>query len=287
MPLTTSLKRYYKLTKPGIIRGNLIIALAGYLFGAAGNIDWNILLGLAIGSSLIIASACVYNNIIDRHIDKRMDRTKNRALVEGTISVRSASLFGATLLVLAVLVLFITTNLLALTVALIGHIAYVILYTFSKRVTVHGTLLGTISGATPPVIGYVAATSRLDLTTLLLFLILVAWQMPHFYAIAIFRYNDYKKAKIPVLPVVKGYERTRKEIVVYILLFILICVLLGVYGITSLYLVILMILASSYWLYLAMKPYKDVVGWARKQFKWSLNVLLLLSATLSVDHFWR
>ncbi|MEO5499709.1 MAG: protoheme IX farnesyltransferase, partial [Candidatus Saccharimonadales bacterium] len=162
-----TLKRYYVLTKPGIIRGNVIIVIAGYLFGAAGSPSWKTLLGLVVGSSLIIASACVYNNILDRNIDKQMSRTKNRALVENTISVLNAAIFGTVLLVLATLVLFFTTNILALVIALIGHVAYVVLYTFTKRVTVHGTLLGTISGSTPPVIGYVTATGALDSTALL------------------------------------------------------------------------------------------------------------------------
>lgn len=284
---TATLKRYYQLTKPGIIRGNLIIVIAGYLYGSAGNPNWHTLLGLALGSSLIIASACVYNNILDRNIDKQMDRTKKRALVEKTISIPNAVIFGTILLVAAIVTLYFTTNLLALTVALAGHIAYVGLYTFGKRVTIHGTLLGTISGATPPVIGYVAATGSLDITAGLLFLILVSWQMPHFYSIAIFRYDDYKKAKIPVLPVVKGYERTRIEIITYTVLFIILCILLGVFGGASLFTVLLLMLAGMYWLYLCFSPYVDITKWARKQFGWSLSVLLLLSVTLSLDHFWR
>ena len=286
MVLSTTLKRYYLLTKPGIIRGNVLIAAAGYFFGAAGNPQWLTLFGLVIGSSLIIASACVYNNILDRDIDKHMDRTKKRALVEKTISVSNAVFFGTILLVLAIFVLLLTTNILALTIALIGHVSYVIIYTFGKRLTVHGTLLGTISGATPPVIGYVAATGALDLTALLLFLLLVAWQMPHFYSIALFRFDDYKNAKIPVLPVIKGYDRTRKEIIAYILLFFILCVLLGLYGGASLFTVLLLLLASGYWVYLSLFPYTDVTRWAQRQFGWSLSVLLLLSATLSLDHFW-
>lgn len=275
------------LTKPGIIRGNLIIATAGYLFGSAGNPDLKTLLGLMIGSSLIIASACVYNNILDRDVDRLMGRTKKRALVVKTISVRNAFIFGTVLLLLSIAVLYVLTNPLALLIAMIGHGAYVFLYTYSKRKTIHGTLLGTISGATPPVIGYVAATGKLDITALLLFLILVAWQMPHFYAIAIFRFDDYKKANIPVLPVVKGYVRTKTEIIIYILAFLGLVVLLGIYGVASLVTVLLVVLAGCYWLYLSLLKYTDITKWARKQFGWSLKVLLLLSITLSVDNFWR
>ncbi len=280
-------KQYYLLTKPGIIRGNVLIAIAGYLFGASGNINIQTLLGLTFGTILIIASACVFNNILDRSIDKKMERTKNRALVENTITIKSAVIFGTVLLFIAVGVFYLSTNLLALTFALIGHAAYVLLYTFGKRKTVHGTLLGTISGATPPVIGYVAATGMLDLTALILFLILVAWQMPHFYAIAIFRFQDYKNANIPVLPVVKGYERTKKEILVYICIFILTCILFGLYGGASLFTTLVILLVGSYWLYICLMPYANIVSWARRQFGWSLNVLLVLSLSLSLDSFWR
>lgn len=284
---TETLTAYYRLTKPGIVYGNALAAVAGYFFGAFGQPVWTTLLAMLIGICAVMASACVYNNVMDRDIDARMDRTKGRAVVTGAISSRHALLFATILLVIGTAVLALGTNLLTVIVALIGHVAYVILYGIAKRRTVHGTLVGTISGSTPPVIGYVAATGRFDLAALLLFLVLVMWQMPHFYAIAIFRRDDYDRAGIPVLSVVKGLDSTRRQIIAYVILFVVLCAMLGLYGGLSLFGTLVLILVSAYWLYLCLSPIStgQMNDWARRQFGWSLSVLLVFCIVLSVDSF--
>lgn len=287
MTVSKTLSTYYYLTKPGIIYGNALMVVAGYLFGAQGSPSLGIFAAMLFGTCAVIASACVYNNVIDRDIDLKMKRTKKRAVPMGKVTAFRALAFANILLLIGVLLLAFGTNTLTLLVALAGHIAYVVLYGYAKRKTVHGTLVGTLSGSTPPVIGYVAATGGLDLTVLLLFLILVAWQMPHFYAIAIFRRDDYASANIPVLPVVKGLDATRKQIVAYVMLFIVACVALGVFGGASLLGTLVMVLGGAYWLYLCLQPVKEVgqIGWARKQFGWSLMLLLILCGTWSLDSF--
>jgi len=203
------LKAYYRLTKPGIIYGNLLTAAAGFLFAS----KWHIVPGLfaatLAGTSLVIAAACVYNNYIDRNIDKRMARTKKRALVQGTISGKHALIFATMLGVLGFALLLAYTNTLVTVIGVIAFIDYVVLYGISKRRSVYGTIVGSISGAAPIVAGYVAVTNQFDLGALLLFFILVYWQMPHFYGIAMYRFDDYKAAGIPVLPVQKGMARGR------------------------------------------------------------------------------
>ena len=281
-------KTYYRLTKPGIIYGNALTAIAGYFFGAAGQPLAITFFGMLIGICTVMASACVYNNVLDRDIDKKMSRTKNRALVSGAVSPQRALGFATGLLIFGIVVLLVCTNLLTLGIALFGHFAYVVLYGYAKRTTVHGTLVGTISGATPPVIGYVAATGKLDVNALLLFLILVAWQMPHFFAIAIFRRDDYASAGIPVLPVVRGLKNTRFQIVVYALLYVVSIGLLGLLGTAGLMWTLLMVLAGSYWLYLCLEPVSETLTidkWARRQFRCSLVVLLLFSVSLSIEGF--
>ena len=287
MNFSQTLRAYYYLTKPGIVYGNALMAIAGYFFGAHGSPSLVTFASMLLGICAVMGSACAYNNVIDRDIDLKMERTKKRAVPAGTISPLSALVFANILLVLGVALLAFGANLLAALVAIGGHIAYVVLYGVAKRKTVHGTLVGTLSGSTPPVIGYVAATGRLDLTALLLFLVLVAWQMPHFYAIAIFRRDDYASANIPVLTVVKGMEATRKQIIVYVALFILSCIALGIYGGASLLGTMIMVLAGSYWLYLCVQPPEngEVNRWARKQFGWSLMLLLVLCAVWSLDSF--
>lgn len=281
-------RAYYRLTKPGIVYGNAITAIAGYFYGANGSPIIVTFFAMLIGISFVMASACVFNNILDRDIDKRMNRTRNRAVVSGEISVTNAILYGAALLVAGTLVLGVATNLLTLAIAVFGFIAYVGPYTYSKRTTVHSTLIGTISGSTPPVIGYAAATNQLDHIALLLFLILVMWQMAHFYAIAIFRRDEYAAAGLPILSVVKGVEATKQQIIWFIGGFIISCILLGLYGGASLLSTLTMILIGMYWVYLCFSTVMDDgVRWARKQFGWSLIVLLVFSSALALDSFWH
>ena len=287
MTLSETLRAYYYLTKPGIVYGNALMAIAGYFFGAHGSPSVTVFFGMLLGVSAVMASACVYNNVIDRNIDLKMERTKKRAVPAGTVSPFHALIFANILLVIGILLLVFGANLLTALVAIGGHVAYVVLYGIAKRKTVHGTLVGTLSGSTPPVIGYVAATGQLDLVALLLFLVLVAWQMPHFYAIAILRRDDYASAGIPVLSVVKGIDATRKQIIAYVILFILATIALGVYGGVSLLGTLIVILAGFYWLYVCLQIVEqgEAVGWARKQFGWSLMLLLIMAATWSLDSF--
>lgn len=289
MTFSQTVKTYYYLTKPGIVYGNALIAIAGYFYGAGGSPSLTIFVSTLVGICAVMASACVYNNVIDRDIDLKMERTKKRAVPAGKVSPANALVFANLLLVGGVLLLVFGANYLAALIAVFGHIAYVVLYGVAKRKTVHGTLVGTISGSTPPVIGYVAATGRLDLTALLLFLILVAWQMPHFYAIATFRRDDYASAGIPVLTVVKGMDAARKQIIAYVMLFIVACLALGVFGGASLLSTLIMLLGGIYWLYLCLQPVIDGQwsSWARKQFGWSLMLLVTMSISWSLDSFWH
>ena len=285
MSIRTLLRTYYYLAKPGIVYGNSIAAIAGYFFGAAGDPNIVTFLSMLIGVALVMASACVFNNILDRDIDARMARTKRRALVSGDVPLANAIVYGTTLLVVGTLLLAYGTNLLTLSVALFGFIAYVGPYTYSKRKTIHSTLIGTLSGSTPPVIGYIAATNSFDMIAVLLFLVMVAWQMAHFYSIAIFRRDEYAAANLPILSVVKGVHATRQQITIYVVLFLVIWTVLGVYG-TSLLTYLIVLLAGLYWLQLCLdRSETDVSRWARKQFGWSLWLLLIMSATLSLNSF--
>lgn len=281
-----NIKQYYHLTKPGIIRGNLITAIAGFLLGAGGNINPGTLIALMVGISLIIASGCVFNNYLDRDIDKKMKRTKKRALITGTIAPRSALVYASILGILGIAVLGLLTNLLATATAAVGFIFYVLLYTPLKPRSVHATLVGSVAGAVPIVAGYVAATNRFDLGALLLFLVLVMWQMPHFYAIAMYRYYDYFGAALPVLPVKKGMKFTKIVMILYIFGFFVTTSLLFVFGYASyLYLLVLFII-SALWFFMGLQGLgtKDDTVWARQMFRFSLIVLLLFSVMISVNH---
>jgi len=192
---------YYLLLKPGIIFGNLVTLAAGFLLASKGNVNFGLFAATVFGLSLVIASACVFNNYIDRFIDQNMERTKNRPLATGVIKVRDAILFGVLLGIAGNLTLLMYTNGLTVAVANVGFFVYVFLYSFLKSRTVYSTLIGSVSGAIPPVVGYCAVSNQFDFAAGILFMMMIFWQMPHFFAIALWHFDDYAKAGIPVLPV--------------------------------------------------------------------------------------
>jgi protoheme IX farnesyltransferase len=279
------LKTYYALTKPGIIYGNLITAAAGFLLASGSHINFGRLAAALLGIGLVIASACVFNNYIDRDIDERMARTSRRALVIKTITGRNALIYGGVLGLSGAATLGLWTNWLTLLLSAGGWVAYVGLYTFSKRRTVHSTLIGSLSGSVPPAAGYCAASGRFDGGALLLFLILTFWQMPHFYAISIYRLKDYKAAGLPVLSVKSGVAAAKRQIVAYIIGFIIAVGLLWFYGYAGFsYLLVVGVIGLA-WLRIALKGFRatDDQKWARGVFMFSLVVTLVFSFMLSVN----
>lgn len=281
------LRDYYVLTKPGIIQGNVMTTVAGFLLAAKGHVAIGLLLAAIGGTALVIASACVFNNVIDRNIDKKMSRTGKRALVKGTISVRSALLYATILGILGFAILLLFTNVLTTLLGLIGFVFYIIIYGIAKRRSEHGTLVGTIPGAMPIVAGYTAVTNQLDLGAWLLFLIMVIWQMPHFYGIAIFRIKDYAAAGIPVMPLKRGMASTKIQTMLYIAAFAAACIWLSNAHYTGITFAVGMTVVSLYWLWLGFKGWRtsDDTKWARGMFGFSLVVLLVMSVLLGIASF--
>ncbi|NBU33249.1 protoheme IX farnesyltransferase [bacterium] len=278
------IKQFYWMTKPGIVYSNVFAATAGYFFGAAGDVHLQTLAALLAGTALIIACGCVLNNILDVRLDALMERTKKRALVTGSITPTIAYIFATILGCVGVTLLATYTNTLTVVCGVLGLFFYVVVYGYAKRTTVHSTLIGTISGALPPVAGYVAATNQLDIKALLLFLMLVTWQMPHFYAIAIRRIDDYKRASIPLLPIVSGVQTTKRHMQLYIVLFGIVVLLLSTFGGGGIVFGSVMLVVAMRWLYIAFST-QGVTdkNWAKKVFLFSLvslvtaNSLLILS----------
>jgi len=281
-------KSYCLLAKPGIILGNAITTAGGFALASKGHIDFFLFLATMIGLSCVIGSACAFNNYIDRESDVKMSRTKNRPLARGDISVRNALMFALALGAIGVAVLGMFTNLRTLSIAIFGFLAYVILYSFSKYRSVHGTLIGSIAGAVPPVIGYCAVSNKLDAPAWILFAIIVMWQMPHFFAIAIYRMDDYAKAGIPVLPVQKGIVRTKVQMVLYIIGFIAASSLLPLFDYTGNGYFFIVLLLGAAWLLLALQGFKSTndVRWARKMFVFSLVIVTAQFASIpfSIGH---
>jgi len=263
--------------------GNLITTIAGFALASSNSFNLLLFIETLIGLGLIIASACVCNNYIDRIADLKMTRTQNRPLAKGLISGKKALIFSFILGIFGSLTLFFFTNSLALIVALTGFIIYVFPYSHFKYYTRYATLIGSVAGAVPPVVGYVAVSNRLDLGALLLFLILILWQMPHFYAISLYRIEDYKEAKIPVLPLLKGIYRTKIHMLLYILTLIPTLMLLTLLGYTGYAYLIVASMLSISWLILSIRGFKveDHTKWARQMFFFSLIIIVSFSVMVS------
>ncbi|MFL9609815.1 heme o synthase [Methylobacillus sp. Pita2] len=280
------MKQYLLITKPGIIFGNLISVAGGFFLASRGEIDFALFLATAIGISLVIASGCVLNNYIDRDIDSKMERTRNRVLVRGLIPARNAVVYGCLLGVAGITLLYATTNMLTVWLSLFGFAIYVGAYSlYLKRNSVYGTLIGSLSGAAPPVIGYCAVSNEFDMGAVILLVIFSLWQMPHSYAIAIFRLKDYTAAAIPVLPVKKGILATKKHIVIYIVAFVIATIMLTFSGYTGNQYLVVAGVISIYWLGLALAGYKtnnDQI-WAKKLFMFSIVTITALSVMMSID----
>ncbi|WP_392432021.1 heme o synthase [Yersinia sp. HM-2024] len=280
------IKQYLQVTKPGIIFGNLISVVGGFLLASKGVIDYPLFLATLFGVSLVVASGCVFNNYIDRDIDRIMERTKNRVLVKGLIDPKISLIYASILGIAGMLLLYVGANPLAMWLAVIGFVIYVGVYSlYMKRKSVYGTLIGSLSGAAPPVIGYCAVTGQFDMGALILLLIFSLWQMPHSYAIAIFRFKDYQAANIPVLPVIKGISVTKNHITLYILAFMVATLMLTLSGYAGYKYLVVAAAVSVWWLGMALRGYKatnDSV-WARKLFVFSIIAITSLSVMMSVD----
>ena len=204
----SNFNQYLELTKPRLALGNLLVAGAAFIFGSPEVIDWNAFAFMFLGLWCVIGSACVFNNIYDRGIDAKMERTRSRALVTGIIAKTSAMLFGTALLMIGIGLLS-ATNIFALGAAAVGWATYVLWYTPLKHRSSLALYVGAVSGATPPVVGYAAAAGMLDWYAAGLFVILYLWQLPHFLAIARYRFDEYAAANVP-LAVMRPTSDTQK-----------------------------------------------------------------------------
>lgn len=213
---TGAVREYLALTKPGIVTLVLITTLGGLYIGSAGNLEPLTVFWTLLGTGLAAAGSAVLNMVLDRDIDALMERTSERPIPRGAVSPKGALLFGVLLLVLSFLSLTLFVNLISATLAMVAAFSYVVLYTvLLKRRTPVATEIGGISGALPPVIGYVAGSGQLDIKAFVLFLIMFMWQPPHFWVLALKYREDYAKAGVPTLPVARGVFLTKLKTLIY------------------------------------------------------------------------
>ncbi|WP_410514105.1 heme o synthase [Paenibacillus sp. BR2-3] len=280
---------FITVTKPGIIRSNLIAAFAGYWLASGWDVQYGRLILTLLGTMLVMASACVFNNYFDRDLDMKMERTRERGLPTGRLKPLTVLLYAIGLGISGLIVLFVYSGLLAGLFGILGMFVYVVVYTlWLKRTSTWSTSVGAISGAMPPVIGYVAVTGRVDMGAWLLFAMLFLWQPPHFWALGIRRKEEYRAAGFPLLPVVKGTRRTKFQMIPYVALLLPIPVLMYAYDYAGIFYLVISAGLSVIWLYLTLMGFKakDDEAWAKQSFLFSINYLTvsLIALVLNTIH---
>ncbi len=276
---------YVRLTKPRVI-SLLLVTTAGAMCVAAGGLPggW-LLLWTMVGGYLAAGGANAINHYIDRDIDGRMARTTTRPVVSGRVAPARALVFGITLGVVSALVLGLAANWLAAGLALAGLALYVGVYTlWLKRTSLHNIVIGGSAGAVPPLVGWAAVTGELGLSAWLLFAIVFYWTPPHFWALALMLERDYAAAGIPMLPVVRGVEETKRQILLWTLVMVGVTLLPVVSGAAgAIYLVSALVLGAVFIVLAALLARDPAIGWARATFHYSLLYLALIFVALVVD----
>lgn len=275
-----TIRNYYWLAKPGIVYGNVTNAFACALFawaltpGSALAVIW-----MMVGLALIIGSACVINCIMDRGLDAKMERTKKRPLPMKKISVRNATVYGVILFVVGSIVLLTLVNAITWIWAAVGFITYTALYGYVKRHSWTGTMVGTIPGATPVLVGFAAVDPTLPVSAWLLFTALLFWQLPHFYALALYRKDDYAKSGLPMMTVVKPREFVMKHIIVTAMLYALATISLVAFSPLPKVATGLFAAAATAWVcVILLAKQRGTDAWARKTFGTSLYMPMVMLA---------
>ena len=284
------MRQFMALTKPRVIQLIVFCALIGMVLAVPGVPSWPEVWLAAIacfGIWLVAAAAAAFNCIVEQRIDAKMKRTAWRPTASGELSNRQTLLFSAILCAAGSAVLYLWVNALTMWLTFATFVGYAMVYTvILKPLTPQNIVIGGASGAMPPVLGWAAMTGDVEPQALILFLIIFLWTPPHFWALALYRVEEYRKAGLPMLPVTHGSEFTRLQILLYTVVLFAACLLPFVYGMSSwIYLGAAVILSIgfclyAYWLW---RDYSDAL--ARRTFRFSLYHLSLLFAALLVDHY--
>ena len=282
------LREFIVLTKP---RVNLLImftAIVGMLLAHQGALDYELILFASIGIGLAASAAAIINHVVDQKIDSIMDRTKSRPLVNGSIKPLHAIYFALFLSITSIVMLYLLVNVLTALLTLLSIIIYSVIYSvYLKNLTSQNIVIGGIAGAMPPLLGWTSITNQIEPFPLVLFLIIFLWTPPHFWALAVYKYEDYKKADIPMLPVTHGRDFARLHIFLYsillfcITLFPYILDLSGFIYLTGVVLIGLKFVIDSYSLMISKSASEAIA-----LFKYSITYLAVLFALLLFDHYW-
>lgn len=285
--MTSVIRDYLILCKPRVVLLMLLTSWAGMYLGATSTIPWWLWINATLGIALMSGSAATLNHIIDHRIDALMDRTKNRPLPTGKLSLNAAFIFSAIQGLTGFLILYFGVNLLTAILTLIAAIGYSAVYSlYLKRATSQNIVIGGLSGAMPPLLGWTAVTNQLDAQAWLLVLIIFTWTPAHFWALCLHRYHEYKKTSIPMLPITHGIPFTKLNIVLYSLLTVACSLLPYAIGMSgNFYLFSVLLLDAGlmgYALTLQFASNDHLI--ALKTFQYSLVYLTGLFIVILLDH---
>ena len=280
-------REYLQLTKPRVVALLVFCAVIGMFLAVPGVPPWRALVFGTLGIWMASGSAAAFNHLIDERIDKLMARTARRPLATGALSVRQVLVFAVLLGVASMLVLALLVNTLTAVLTFGGLIGYALVYTaYLKRATPQNIVIGGLAGAIPPVLGWTAVTGELHAFALQLCLIIFVWTPPHFWALAIFRRDDYARAQVPMLPVTHGVVYTRWHVLFYTVLLVLVTLLPTITGYTGLVYLGGAIVLDAVFLYYAIRllnPPDDF--FPMRVFNYSIVYLMALFAFLLADHW--
>ncbi|MGH8106891.1 MAG: heme o synthase [Arenimonas sp.] len=293
MPMRIPLADYFELTKPRVVALIVFTAVIGMFLAVptSGHASflppWQALVFGNLGIWLAASSAAAINHLLDRRIDEKMARTSHRPLPSGSLSGRQVLIFALILGAISMLLLCLLVNWLTAVLTFFSLIGYAVVYTvYLKHATPQNIVIGGAAGAAPPVLGWVAVTGEVHAFALLLFLIIFVWTPPHFWALAIFRREDYARAMVPMLPVTHGVEYTRWQILFYTILLVLVTLLPYFSGMSGLFYLGGVLVLDAVFLYYAirlMNPPNE--AYAMKVFGYSIWYLMVLFAFLLIDHW--
>ena len=283
-------RQFYVLTKPRVVQLIVFCALIGMVLAVPGLPSWEELrlaLLACVGIWLVSGAAAAFNCIVEQGIDAKMKRTAWRPSARGELGKRQTLLFSAVLCLLGSVLLYVWVNPLTMWLTFATFVGYAVIYTvILKPLTPQNIVIGGASGAMPPVLGWAAMTGEVGPEALILFLIIFLWTPPHFWALALYRVEDYRKSGLPMLPVTHGNEFTRLQVLLYTFVLFAACLLPFVYGMNSwiyLFAAVVLSLIFCWYGFRLWRNYSDEL--ARQTFRFSLTHLSLLFAAMLVDHY--
>jgi len=290
-PLTTAspsrVRQFYVLTKPRVVQLIVFCAVIGMLLAQPGWPDWRLLLAASAGIWLVAAAAAAFNCIVEQHIDARMARTAWRPTAKGQLTNTQTLLFSAALCALGCALLWWAVNPLTMWLTLATFVGYAVVYTvLLKPATPQNIVIGGASGAMPPLLGWAAMRGEIGAEAWLLVLIIFVWTPPHFWALALYRAEDYARAGLPMLPVTHGNQFTRLQILLYTLILFAASLLPFIHGMSGVVYLAAAIALGGWFLALAWRlwrAYSEAL--ARRTFRFSIWYLAWLFAALLLDHY--